>query len=256
MARDGNLSVRLRDDLFLCTRTGCHKGLLGDEDLLVVDGQGRVVRGRGAPTSEMAMHLACYAARPDVEAVIHAHPPTAVALTLAGVSLERCVLPEVVLTVAAIPTLPYRTTGTPALAEQVGEAAARHDAMVLERHGAVALGASLLEAFSRLETLEHLAKITKAAYDLGAVAELDPAEAVRLREHGLRRYGGPPASLDALRQGRVDLPPVCMFSQPPAASARPAGAPPPRGAVVTEPSPELERVIEAAVRATLGRPKG
>ncbi len=261
VALDGNLSVRLRDGLFLCTRTGCHKGLLEDADLLVVDARGRVVRGRGAPTSEMGMHLACYAARPDVEAVLHAHPPVAVALTLAGVSLERCVLPEVVLTLAAIPTLSYRTTGTAALARQVGEAAARHDAMLLERHGAVTLGGSLLEAFSRMETLEHLAKITKAAYDLGALAELDAAEAVRLRDAGLRRYGGPPAALRELDQGRVDLPPACLAPGrrvPPGEPApgeghgQPRAERPPGSTAAAPGASALERAIEEAVRATLG----
>ena len=107
VALDGNLSVRLSDELVLCTQAGCHKGMLSDEQLVVIDLDGKKVRGVGEPTSEMAMHLACYRERPDVEAVVHAHPPTCIAFTVAGVSMARCVLPEVVLTLGAVPTLDY-----------------------------------------------------------------------------------------------------------------------------------------------------
>lgn len=228
VALDGNLSARIADDLVLCTRAGCHKGLLTDADLVVVDLSGRRVRGRGEPTSELALHLACYARRPDVEAVVHAHPPTCVALTLAGQTLARCVLPEVVLTLGTVPTVPYETTGTTALARAVGEAAGAHDAVLLERHGAVCLGSSVLDAFCKLETLEHTAKIVVTARGLGGVAELPPAEAERLRRLGLTRYGGPPAAVAALDRPGVDLPDACRgcsgCATPSAGGiARPAG---------------------------------
>ena len=216
VAFDGNLSTRLSDGLILCTRAGCHKGLLTEDDLVVIDLAGRKIRGAGEPTSEMAMHLACYRARPDVEAVVHAHPPMCIAFTVAGLTLARCVLPEVVLTIGAVPTLPYATTGTRTLAELVGEAAKGHDAVVLDRHGTVTLGTSLLEAFAKLETIEHFARIMKAARDLGRVQDLPADESVRLRTMGLRRYGGPPRSLAALDgpnssgASGADLPPACL----------------------------------------------
>jgi len=191
---DGNLSVRLSDGLLLCTRAGCHKGLLEDEDLVVIDLDGRKLRGRGEPTSEMAMHLACYAARPDVEAVVHAHPPTCVAFTVAGVSLAQCVLPEVVLTIGSIPTLEYQRTGTHQLADLVGHAIRTHDAVMMDRHGAVCVGPNLLDAFCKLETMEHTAKILLAARQLGQVRELPVDEAEKLRAMGLARYGGPPVA--------------------------------------------------------------
>jgi L-fuculose-phosphate aldolase len=208
---DGNLSVRLTDGLVLCTQAGCHKGLLTDEHLVVVDLAGRKVRGgAGQPTSEMALHLAVYRERPDLEAVIHAHPPTCIAFTVARVSLARCVLPEVVLTMGTVPTLPYQTTGTAALAELVGAAARQHDAVLMDHHGAVAAGTSLLEAFCRLETMEHLAKIMKAARDLGHVEDLPPVEAERLRRMGLHRYGGPPEAVARADQPGADLPAACQ----------------------------------------------
>ncbi|TNF24167.1 MAG: class II aldolase/adducin family protein [Deltaproteobacteria bacterium] len=207
---DGNLSVRLTDSLVLATRAGVHKGLMTADDLVVVDLAGRKLRGQGQPTSEMAMHLACYRERPDVEAVVHAHPPTAVAFTIAGLSLARCVLPEVVLTLGTVPTLPYATTGTTDLAEAVGAAAARHDALLLDRHGAVCLGTSVEDAFCKLETLEHLALIMKAARDLGGIQDLPTEEALRLRRMGLARYGGPPAAVAAAGAPMADLPDACQ----------------------------------------------
>ncbi len=210
VALDGNLSVRLSEELVLCTRAGCHKGLLDDDDLIVVTTRGDKVRGTGTPTSELPMHLACYRARPDVEAVIHAHPPVCIAFTIASVTLARCALPEVVLTLGIIPTLPYQTTGTDALAERVGQAAHDHDAMLLDHHGAVALGDTLLTAFCRLETMEHTACILKAARDLGGIADLPTDEAVRLRRMGLHRYGGPPGARARAHEPLVDLPAACQ----------------------------------------------
>ena len=207
---DGNLSARIDDDLVLCTRAGCHKGLLTDDDLLVVGPSGNRIRGYGDPTSELAMHLACYRARPDVEAVIHAHPPVCVAFSVAGVSLATCVLPEMVLTLGAIPTLPYKTTGTQALAAQVGDAAKSHDAVLLDHHGVVAMGTSLLDAFCKLETVEHTAIIVKAARDLGGVLDLPAAEAAHLRKLGLARYGGPPSAIAKLGEPFADLPAACQ----------------------------------------------
>ena len=210
VALDGNLSVRLSDELVLCTKAGCHKGLLTDDELVVIDLAGDKVRGSGEPTSEMALHLACYRTRRDVRAVVHAHPPTCIAFTVAGVSMARCVLPEVVLTLGTIPTLGYETTGTVVLADQVAAAMADHDAVMMDRHGAVCVGSTLLDAFCKLEMLEHTAQIMRDARALGRVQELPPEEAIKLRTLGLKRYGGPPAAVAKAEQPGVDLPPACL----------------------------------------------
>ncbi len=225
VAMDGNLSVRLSSGDLLCTRAGCHKGFLNDDDVLLVDELGRVKRGEGRPTSEIFMHLACYQQRPDVHAVIHAHPPLCVAFTLAGVSMDRCVLPEVVLTLGSIPTAPYRTTGTPDLAQQIREYARDYDAILMDTHGAICLGGDLLQTFCRLETMEHTALIMKTAQDLGGVRNLPPEEAVYLRRLGLGRYGGPPAAV-----ARADLPGADL-PLPGASPRPPAEAPPPEPAL-------------------------
>ena len=218
---DGNLSVVLPDGSVLCTKAGCHKGLLTDEDLVVIDRRGNKIRGSGEPTSEMAMHLACYDARPDVKAVVHAHPPLSVAFTVAGVSLAQCVLPEVVLTMGVVPTLEYRTTGTTDLAALVGEHIHQHDAVLMDRHGAVCVGDSLLEAFCRLETMEHMALIVKNAQDMGQVKKLPPSEAEYLRSMGLKRYGGPPAAVAQADLPGADLPSACCDSSDNGAKDRP-----------------------------------
>lgn len=205
VAFDGNLSVRRANGSFICTRANCHKGLLTDDDLVELDASGAWRAGLGQPTSEIAMHLACYRVRPDVHAVIHAHPPAAIACTLAGLSLDRPVLPEVVLTLGTVPTLPYRTTGTADLASQVGHAVRRRSAVLLARHGAVTLGASLLHAFAHLETVEQAARISLDAARHGPIEALPRSEAVALRRAGLRRYGGPPESLELIDAPYVDL---------------------------------------------------
>lgn len=206
VAMDGNVSARLPDGNVLCSRAGCHKGFLDDRDLVVVDRQGRLVYGSGQPTSELPLHLACYDERPDVRAILHAHPPHAIACTLADRSLERLVLPEVVLTIGTIPTVPYVTTGTRELADALRPFVRERDVVMMDRHGAVSLGKDLMDAFCKLETLEHTARIILYASQLGGVKELPADEAVQLRSMGLTRYGGPPAAVARVKEPRADLP--------------------------------------------------
>lgn len=209
VAMDGNLSVKISDNEILCTKAGCHKGFLVDEDLVVIDRKGRKLRGSGSPTSEMAMHLACYDERPDISAVIHTHPPISIAFTIANVSMARCVLPEVVLTLGTVPTVEYATTGTRSLADGIRPYVRGHDAILMDRHGAVCLGKDLLAAFCNLETMEHTALITKTARDLGGIKELPPEEASKLRSLGLKRYGGPPSAVAKADDPGADLPEAC-----------------------------------------------
>jgi len=210
VAMDGNLSARLPDGNILCTQAGCHKGFLNEDHLVVIDPSGKKVRGKGRPTSEMAMHLACYQERPDVHAVVHAHPPISIAFTIADQSLAQCILPEVVLTLGTVPTVDYETTGTQDLADKIRPYIRNRDAILMDRHGAVCLGRDLLEAFCRLETLEHTALITKTARDMGHVKKLPSDEAVKLRSMGLKRYGGPPDAVAQADEPGADLPEACL----------------------------------------------
>ena len=253
VAMDGNLSALLPDGSILCTKAGCHKGFLCDDDLVVIDRAGRKLRGSGNPTSEMAMHLACYEERPDCRAVVHAHPPIAIAFTIANVSMARCVLPEVILTLGTVPTVPYSTTGTKRLADDIRPYVRDHDAILMDTHGAVCLGTSVLEAFCRLEIVEHTALITKTARDLGGVKELDPKEAAHLRSMGLKRYGGPPSAVAKADQPGADLPAPCLGCSG-CSNPSPSGIAPKSemrmARVVSQPlrhSPEVEAIIASAV---------
>lgn len=189
-ANDGNLSVRLGDGTFLCTATGSIKGFLTPDDLVRIDASAEPVSGDRRPSSEIQMHLAIYAERPDVHAVVHAHPPTATGFATAGVPLDECVLPEIVATLGAIPTVPYGTPSTKELAEAVRKTARTGYASLLANHGAVTYGPDILSAYHHMERVEHFAKILLTARRLGNVQRLSRDDVARLHD----AIGGRPAA--------------------------------------------------------------
>jgi L-fuculose-phosphate aldolase len=197
-ATDGNLSARLGSDRLLVTPTGLSKGFLSASDLLLLrlDGESGspfAYRGQGQrPSSEISMHLEVYSQRPDVNAMVHAHPPLATAFSIAGVSLARCVLPEVIVTLGGIPTADYATPGTVEVAETIRRVIQDYDAVILAHHGSLTVGQTLWEAYLRLEKVEHTAQITLAAQQLGQVSTLSPQAVARLtamRRELLQRQG-------------------------------------------------------------------
>lgn len=180
VACEGNLSLRLDADRILLTPAGACKGHLAPENLLVVDLSGKVVCGNGHPSSEMQMHLLFYRSRPDVQAVCHAHPPTATGFASAGRALEEAVLPEVIVGLGKIPLAPYGTPGTWELCTGLEPLVKKHDAILLENHGAVTCGQDLATAYQRLETLEQFARILFIAESLGGPRLLSRAEVQKL----------------------------------------------------------------------------
>ena len=174
-AGEGNVSVRLGDGTFLVTPSGANKGFLAPADLVVANAAGRVVRGAGRPSTELRMHLAAFAARPDVGAIVHAHPITAVALTVAGVPPPDDLVPEAAVTLGRIAVAPFATPGTDEVPASLAPFLAAHDVILLERHGALALGRTLAEAFDRMETLERVARVALVARLLGRCEPLAPA---------------------------------------------------------------------------------
>jgi L-fuculose-phosphate aldolase len=176
---DGNLSLRLPCGNILATPAGTSKGHLDTSDLVITDTEGNVI-GNGRPSSELKVHLAAYQLRPEIGAVVHAHPKAAVAHSLAGVSLSATIIPETVFTLGMIAAAEYDTPGSTSLAERVGEAIRCHDAIIMERHGSLTLGADLFEAYYRLESLEHTAQILLMARSLGQVDPLPGSEVERL----------------------------------------------------------------------------
>jgi L-fuculose-phosphate aldolase len=185
-ATDGNLSARMGADRLLVTASGVSKGFLSDEDLVILRLDGEPVssyRGRGSyPSTEVEMHLEVYRQRPDVNAVIHAHPPLATAFSIAGMSLARCVIPEVIVSMGAIPTAEYATPGTEEVPASIQQAIREYDALILAHHGSLTVGETLWEAYLRLEKVEHTAQITLAAHQLGQVNTLSPEAVEKLAE--------------------------------------------------------------------------
>jgi len=195
-ATDGNLSARLGPDRLLVTASGLSKGFLTTDDLVMIQLDGEPVpsyRGRALrASSEISMHLEVYRQRPDVNAVVHAHPPIATAFSIAGVSLARCVIPEVIVTLGSIHTAGYATPGTGEVPAQIREAIRDHEAIILAHHGSLTVGRSLWEAYLRLEKVEHTAEITLAAQQLGRVNTLTPEAVEKLaakRRDLLQREG-------------------------------------------------------------------
>jgi L-fuculose-phosphate aldolase len=185
---DGNVSVRLSGGRLLITPSGLHKGDLVEEDLVVVDGTGTLVKGDRRPSSELLMHLLCYEVRDEVNAVVHAHPIHAVALAMAGVSLANCILPESCLSLGFILTAPYSTPGTEEVPRALRDLVARANAVLLDRHGSLTVGPTLAVAYNRLESVEHTARITHAARCLGEVHPLSERHVEKLREVA-KKYG-------------------------------------------------------------------
>ena len=176
-AGEGNVSCRLGPDRLLVTPSGASKGHLRPAELAIVDLQGRKIRGRGRPSTELLMHLAAYAARPDVGAVVHAHPLTAVAFTVAGVAPPNDLLPEAVLVLGRIAVSPFATPGTDEVPRSLSPFWKGHDVVLLERHGALVLGRDLFQALDRMETLERVCEVAARARALGSCEPL-PARAV------------------------------------------------------------------------------
>lgn len=189
-AADGNVSVRLADDTVLLTPAGVNKARLLPGSLARVALDGRILEGR--PSTERAMHLAVYRAGADARVVIHAHPPTAIAWTLARPELTELptdALPELLLAAGRVPIVPYARPGTEEMGTVLGPFLPQHRLLLLSRHGALAWGGSMEEAVNGIERVEHSALILKAAEQLGGLKPLPPLELEALR--ALRARIGP-----------------------------------------------------------------
>jgi L-fuculose-phosphate aldolase len=178
----GNLSVRLDDQRLLVTPTGVSKFLLRSADIVIVDLQGRQLDGYRKVTSEVSMHLAVYRHRNDVTAVIHSHPPVATAFACVGRGLDEMLCQEAVMTLGVVPLATYATTGTNEVAASLAPFIPDHDAILMANHGAVSYGSTLLQAFQKMEVVEHLAQIALIAHQLGAPRILKHEQVKQLRD--------------------------------------------------------------------------
>jgi L-fuculose-phosphate aldolase len=173
VSSDGNISVRLDDNRVVATPTMTCKGRMTEEACAVTDLSGRPLSDRKA-SSELAMHLLIYRERPDVKAVCHAHPPHGTAFAVAGLAIDQPILSEVILTLGCVPLASYGTPSTDELTDAMRPLVKHHNALLMANHGAVAYGADLWQAFDRLETLEHTARIAILARILGGSRNLPP----------------------------------------------------------------------------------
>lgn len=173
-ANDGNISCRLEDGNFLATPTGVSKSLLTPEMIVKVDAEGNVLEANDGykPSSEVKMHLVCYKERPDVNAVVHAHPPTATGFAIANIPLDDYSMPEAIIFIGSVPIAKYGTPSTNEIPDSVVPFLQEHDCILLQNHGALTVGIDLWNAYYRMETLEHFAKVTLVARQLGGVQEL------------------------------------------------------------------------------------
>ena len=164
----GNLSVRLDSKFILATPTGVSKSTLSKEDMVIVDLEGKQYAGSRRVTSEIGMHLAVYNRRDDISAVVHSHPPIATAFACAGRALDEPLCSEAIMTLGSVPLAPYATTGTYEVAESLAEYIPDHEAILMANHGVVTYGKTLMDAFMKMETVEHFAQITLVVAQLGS----------------------------------------------------------------------------------------
>jgi L-fuculose-phosphate aldolase len=226
---DGNVSVRLSKNRFLCTPTAVSKGDVDESMLIVVDDAGKVVEGTRKPFGELELHLAIYRARPDAQAVMHAHPPYSTAFGVAGVSLEVAVLPELLVSLGVgVPTVPLALPKTPELVKGVEAAARQSHAFLVAGNGAFSMGADLEQAYLRLELVEHCARIVSIARQLGGVRELSAEQQKKMLEARAKAGLEPPGLAASLVPPPVlQVPPAGAVpkSEPTQRfTARPAGS--------------------------------
>src|SRR5436853_3654009 len=171
VSSDGNVSVCLDDGRIVATPTMTCKGRMTEDSLAITDMRGKALTNR-KPSSGLAMHLLIYEEREDVKAVCHAHPPNGTAFAVAGLAIDQPILSEVILTLGCVPLAEYGTPSTHELTEAMRPLVKHHNALLMANHGAVAYGSDIWQAFDRLETLEHTAKIAILARLLGGSKNL------------------------------------------------------------------------------------
>lgn len=179
-ATDGSVSARVGSGRILVTPSGMSKREVTPGSLILCDLKAHKIRGDGKITSEVLLHLTVYKARPDLSAVVHAHPVYATALTVAGVRLDACVLPEVCVSLGRIPTTEYATPSSNEGPRAIAKLIRRHDAMLLDRHGSLTAGRTPAAAYYKLEKVEHAAKVLFLARQLGKVRTLNASQTQRL----------------------------------------------------------------------------
>ena len=191
-ANDGNFSVKISPNEFLCTPTGVSKGFMTPQMICKVDAEGNVREANGGfrPSSEIKMHLRVYKERPDVNAVVHAHPPYATSYAIVGRSLTEPIMPEAIIVLGCVPVTAYGTPSTDEIPNNVSKYLQHYDAVLLENHGALSYAGDLLQAYHKMESLEFYAKLLFISSQIGKPQELNKQQVTKLYE--LRKNMGLP----------------------------------------------------------------
>jgi len=200
-AMDGNLSIRLKNDRILVTPTGLSKGAMKPADMVVVDLEGNRVAGHRNVTSEIGMHLLIYRMRSDVDAIVHAHPPTATGFAAAGIPLTEPLVCEVVMGLGCIPLARYGTPGTSELAQTLEPYVPSYDAILMSNHGVVTYADTLERAYMKMETVEHFAQIALVTHLLGRQQPLKQVEIEKLLLARTKYFGAKLAATMPLPRG-------------------------------------------------------
>lgn len=189
-ANDGNISVKLGENEFLCTPTGVSKGFMTPEYICKVDAEGKVIQANPGfkPSSEIKMHMRVYKERPDVKSVVHAHPVYATGFAIAGIPLTQPIMPEAVIALGCVPIAEYGTPSTEEIPDAVAKYLQSFDAVLLENHGALTFSDSLLNAYHKMESVEFYAKLLYISNQLGGPKELNNDQVQKLYE--IRRKFG------------------------------------------------------------------
>lgn len=199
-ANDGNVSIKISPDTVLCTPTGMSKGYLTEDQLIKVDMNGNKIEGELKPSSEIKMHIDVYKNKENINAVVHAHPPFATGYAVAGIPLDECVIPEIIVSLGSIPLTKYGTPSTMEIPENIRPYLKEHNVFLLQNHGALSIGEDVFKAYYRMESLELFAKISFIARLLGNVnvlGEEDVKRIISLRENfGLSNMNYPGCRID------------------------------------------------------------
>jgi L-fuculose-phosphate aldolase len=188
-AKEGNVSIRVSEDEVLSTPAGVCKGMMTPDMVVACDLTGKKLEGELKVSTEIQMHLTVYKARPDVKAVVHAHPPTSTGFAVAGIPLNRAVLAEVVVTLGCIPLAEYGTPSTQELADSVDRLVRMSDGLLLSNHGALTVGRDIFDAYYKMEVIEHFAEVSLVSRMLGGERLLPSKEVSRLLSLRSKVYG-------------------------------------------------------------------
>jgi len=186
---DGSFSLKTSDNSILITPTDTHKGLLEEKDFILLDLNGNILTNGKEPSDHLSLHLAAYKARPDIKAFIHAHPPTVVSLTVAGIDFNQPVIPNTIISLGEVGFFPYSNSDKNTEESQLIEILKNHDAIILDKHGSITVGDDIFTAYGNLETLEFTAKVLHQASQIGEIQTLSDKEIKDLINERHKIYG-------------------------------------------------------------------